>query len=194
MDVYKCGSAGRGLLSLSSKWLHPNPRVFSSPPWSEGRPLVNAPPGRVLYCLKPGPRLAGAHPSPSRAGQRCLFLCCLSKVSNPSENNWFALLGKLQALQDEKEGGFDAQQWEKCGLDRVCHQCGLLLLFPSSLVGLRRTQILFKKQEDSLAVKLCSVCVIPFPPFHEFFRADQHLFSTTVFFLFFSNLVRLAVG
>lgn len=47
------------------------------------------------------------------------------------------------------------------------------------------TQILFKKQEDSLAVKLCSVCVIPFPPFHEFFRADQHLFSTTVFFLFF---------
>ena len=51
--------------------------------------------------------------------------------------------------------------------------------------GWRGDSILFKKQEDSLAVKLCSVCVIPFPPFHEFFRAGQHLFSTTVFFFFF---------
>ena len=72
-------------------------------------------------------------------------------------------------------------------------KCGLLLLFPSSLVGAGGgTQILFKKQEDSLAVKLCSVCVIPFPPFHEFFRAGQHLFSTTVFFFFF-NLVQLVL-
>lgn len=37
------------------------------------------------------------------------------------------------------------------------------------------TQILFKKQEESLAVKLCSVCVTPFPLFHEFFRAGRHL-------------------
>lgn len=65
-------------------------------------------------------------------------------------------------------------------------KCGLLLLFPSVWWGVGGTQILFK-QEDSLAVKLCSVCVIPFPLFTEFFRKrSASLFSTThLFFLFF---------
>lgn len=34
----------------------------------------------------------------------CLFLCCLSKVSNPLENNWFALLGEASGpSKEEKE-------------------------------------------------------------------------------------------
>lgn len=61
--------------------------------------------------------------------------------------------------------------------------CKRGLLFLSSLAGGGRggTQILFKKQEDSLSVTLCSVYVTPFPLFHEFFRAGQHLSATTIF-------------
>lgn len=68
-------------------------------------------------------------------------------------------------------------------------KCGLLLFLSSLEVG-GGTQILFQKQEDSLSVKLCTVYVTPFPLFHEFFGAGQHLSSTTVFF-FFSGHVKL---
>lgn len=67
--------------------------------------------------------------------------------------------------------------------------CKRGLLFPSSLAGGWEggTQILLKKLEDSLSVKLCGVYVTPFPLFHEFFRAVS-ISLPLLFFFFFVEL------
>lgn len=64
--------------SLSSKRLHNPSWLLFPPPQSKRRRFRKfAHPAGVLYCFKPGPGLARAHPPPSRAGKR-LFIHVLS--------------------------------------------------------------------------------------------------------------------
>lgn len=67
------------------------------------------------------------------------------------------------------------------------------VIVPLQFVGVGGTQILFKKQEDSLCSKARSVCVIPFPLFTSSSEQISISFPLLSFFFFFLNLVQLAV-
>lgn len=76
-----------------------------------------------------------------------------------------------------------SSHWE-CEYGPSLCKCGLLLLFPSSLVGLGGTQILFKKQEDSLAVNSVACALYHFPLFTSSSEQISISFPLLSFFLF----------